>query len=71
MDENVRKILQKFVGHYPSGINPDLDDAYRAIDGERFVQLLAEAISQNWQPVKLQDWVSKTASEFFCLSSRG
>ncbi|WYL98253.1 MAG: ATP-binding protein [Gloeotrichia echinulata CP02] len=46
-------------------------DCIRAIDGERFVQLLAEAISQNWEPVKLQNWVSKTASEFFVFHPEG
>lgn len=26
----LKEILQKFVGAYPGGINPDLDEAYRA-----------------------------------------
>jgi hypothetical protein len=40
-------------------------DCIRATDGERFLQLLAEAISQSWEAAKIQDWVEKNASEFF------
>jgi hypothetical protein len=46
-------------------------DCIRATDGERFVQLLAEAISQNWQPAKVQDWVAKSASKFFIFVLEG
>ncbi len=40
-------------------------DCIRATEGERFLQLLAEAVNQNWQPEKIQEWVANTASEFF------
>ncbi|WP_016949350.1 ATP-binding protein [Anabaena sp. PCC 7108] len=40
-------------------------DCIRAIDGERFIQLLTEAISQNWEAKKIETWVNQTASEFF------
>jgi hypothetical protein len=43
-------------------------DCIRATDGLRFVQLIAEAISQNWQPKIIQDWVNKNANEFFVLN---
>lgn len=46
-------------------------DCIRAIDGQRFVQLLAETISQNWQPEKIQDWVAQNANEFFVLNLEG
>ncbi|MBN3909255.1 MAG: ATP-binding protein [Nostoc sp. NMS1] len=46
-------------------------DCIRAIDGERFVQLLAEAISQNWEPAAIQDWIAKNASEFFVFHPDG
>ncbi|HLO87725.1 MAG TPA: ATP-binding protein [Nostocaceae cyanobacterium] len=44
-------------------------DCIRATDAARFVQLLADAISQNWQPTAIQDWVEKNATEFFTFSS--
>ena len=34
-------------------------DCIRAIDGERFVQLLAEAINQSFEPAMIQEWVAK------------
>ncbi|MBH8551878.1 ATP-binding protein [Nostocaceae cyanobacterium CENA357] len=40
-------------------------DCIRATDGERFLQLLTEAISQNWELVKIQNWVNQYASDFF------
>ncbi|MFB2769776.1 ATP-binding protein [Pelatocladus sp. BLCC-F211] len=40
-------------------------DCIRATDGERFLQLLAEAISQNWEIAKIENWVNHCASEFF------
>ncbi|MBD2255080.1 ATP-binding protein [Nostoc parmelioides] len=40
-------------------------DCIRAIDGERFLQLLTEAINQNWQAEKIENWVEKNAKEFF------
>lgn len=46
-------------------------DCIRAIDGQRFVQLLAEAISPNWQPEKIQSWVAQNASEFFIWNPEG
>jgi hypothetical protein len=44
-------------------------DCIRATDGERFLQLLLEAISQNWQANKIESWVEKSASEFFSFNS--
>ncbi|QYX31770.1 ATP-binding protein [Sphaerospermopsis torques-reginae] len=44
-------------------------DCIRATDGERFLQLLLEAISQNWQAKKIKSWVEKKASEFFIFNS--
>jgi hypothetical protein len=40
-------------------------DCIRATDGERFVNLLAEAISQNWGAKEIEKWVNQSASEFF------
>nr|WP_202896014.1 ATP-binding protein [Iningainema tapete] len=40
-------------------------DCIRATDGERFLQLLAETISQNFAPTQIQSWVTQNASEFF------
>ncbi len=40
-------------------------DCIRATDGERFVQLLAEAIAQSFDAVKIQDWVNNSGKEFF------
>ncbi|WP_427159697.1 ATP-binding protein [Aliinostoc sp. HNIBRCY26] len=39
-------------------------DCIRATDGERFLQLLAEAINQSWEAEKIQAWVEKNAQEF-------
>ncbi|BAZ47844.1 hypothetical protein NIES4103_04480 [Nostoc sp. NIES-4103] len=46
-------------------------DCIRAIDGERFIQLLAEAISQNWQAAQIQDWVTNFGNEFFVFLPEG
>lgn len=43
-------------------------DCIRATDGGRFVQLLGEAISQYEQSL-IQEWVVKSASEFFAFKS--
>ena len=40
-------------------------DCIRATDGERFVQLLAEEISQNFEGVKIRECLSKDAGAFF------
>ncbi|OKH11725.1 ATP-binding protein [Fischerella major NIES-592] len=40
-------------------------DCIRATDGERFVQLMAEAIAQNFDAVKIQDWIASSGKEFF------
>ncbi|MBD2691139.1 ATP-binding protein [Anabaena catenula] len=40
-------------------------DCIRATDGERFLQLLAEAISQNWEAKKIEKWFNQSANEFF------
>lgn len=42
-------------------------DCIRATDGERFLQLLAETINQNWEIDKIQNWVNHHASEFFIV----
>ncbi|TAE56866.1 MAG: ATP-binding protein [Nostocales cyanobacterium] len=44
-------------------------DCIRATDGERFLQLLLEAISQNWQAQKMESWVEEKASDFFSFNS--
>ena len=44
-------------------------DCIRATEAERFVQLLAEAISQNWEADKIQNWVNENSSEFFNFNS--
>jgi hypothetical protein len=46
-------------------------DCIRAIDGERFIQLLAEAITQNWQAAQIQDWVSNFGNQFFVFHPEG
>ncbi len=40
-------------------------DCIRATDGGRFVQLLAEAISQSFDAALIRDWVNNSAKEFF------
>lgn len=44
-------------------------DCIRATDGERFVQLLTETISQKFNKIQLKSWVNTTASEFFIFYS--
>lgn len=46
-------------------------DCIRATDGERFVQLLAEAISQNCEPATIQGWIAQNAVEFFSFHPQG
>ncbi|KAB8319880.1 ATP-binding protein [Tolypothrix campylonemoides VB511288] len=46
-------------------------DCIRATDGQRFLQLLAEAIAQNFEPVLIREWLAKTAGEFFAFYSEG
>jgi hypothetical protein len=46
-------------------------DCIRAADGERFVQLLCEAISQNFEPAMLRYWVATSAGEFFSCNPEG
>jgi adenylate kinase len=46
-------------------------DCIRATDGERFLQLLAEEISQHFEPVYIREWLAKTAGEFFAFYSGG
>ncbi|AFZ23409.1 hypothetical protein Cylst_1097 [Cylindrospermum stagnale PCC 7417] len=46
-------------------------DCIRATDGGRFVQLLAEAISQNWETALIQGWVAENAPEFFGFHPQG
>lgn len=42
-------------------------DCIRATDGSRFLQLLAEAISQNFDAMQIQNWVKTQQNEFFCF----
>ncbi|RUT03157.1 hypothetical protein DSM106972_054650 [Dulcicalothrix desertica PCC 7102] len=44
-------------------------DCIRAGDGERFLQLLAEAVSQNFQPAQIKNWVNTKAREYFVFNS--
>ncbi|MFM7408191.1 MAG: ATP-binding protein [Cuspidothrix sp.] len=44
-------------------------DCIRATEAQRFVQLLAEAVSQNWEADKIQNWVNESSSEFFNFNS--
>jgi Cdc6-like AAA superfamily ATPase len=44
-------------------------DCIRATEAERFVQLLAEAISQNWEAEKVQTWLNENSSAFFTFNS--
>ncbi|MBD2139575.1 ATP-binding protein [Anabaena sp. FACHB-1237] len=40
-------------------------DCIRATESTRFVQLLLEAIIQNWETSKIETWVNENASNFF------
>jgi hypothetical protein len=44
-------------------------DCIRATDGERFVQLLAETIGQNFNNSQIQDWVKTSANEYFVFEN--
>ncbi|PAX60776.1 ATP-binding protein [Brunnivagina elsteri] len=44
-------------------------DCIRATDGERFVQLLAETISQNFDNQPIQNWVTTSTSEYFVFEN--
>lgn len=44
-------------------------DCIRATDGNRFVQLLCEAISQSFDSQLIQNWIEKRAEEFFIFDS--
>ncbi|HLP87459.1 MAG TPA: ATP-binding protein [Nostocaceae cyanobacterium] len=44
-------------------------DCIRATEHQRFIQLLAEAISQNWEAKKIQTWVQENASTFFSFDA--
>ncbi|KYC39945.1 hypothetical protein WA1_28690 [Scytonema hofmannii PCC 7110] len=46
-------------------------DCIRATDGQRFLQLLAETISQNFEPVPIREWLAKTGGEFFAFHPEG
>jgi hypothetical protein len=46
-------------------------DCIRATDGERFILLLTETISQNWEAAQIQDWVSNFGKEFFVFHPEG
>jgi hypothetical protein len=45
-------------------------DCIRATHGERFVQLLGEAISQNFKPALIQEWIATSAGEFFVFNQQ-
>ncbi|MCV3212735.1 ATP-binding protein [Plectonema radiosum NIES-515] len=42
-------------------------DCIRATDGERFLQLLAETISQSFEAAEINAWLDKTARELFAF----
>jgi predicted kinase len=44
-------------------------DCIRATDGERFLQLLAEAISQSWEAAKIQVWAEHNGQEFLIFDA--
>ncbi|NJL63181.1 MAG: ATP-binding protein [Methylacidiphilales bacterium] len=44
-------------------------DCIRATDGERFVQLLAETIGQNFNNRQIQTWVKTDTSEYFVFEN--
>lgn len=44
-------------------------DCIRATDGERFLQLLAEAISQSWEAAKIKTWVEQNAQDFLIFDA--
>ncbi len=46
-------------------------DCIRATDGERFILLLTETISQNWEAAQIEDWVSNFGKEFFAFHPEG
>nr|WP_155747851.1 ATP-binding protein [Scytonema sp. UIC 10036] len=46
-------------------------DCIRATDGQRFLQLLAEAISQNFESVPIREWLAKTGGELFAFHPEG
>jgi hypothetical protein len=64
-----RRTLVKVAAQEVSAVVLDID-CIRATDGERFLQLLAEAISQNWEVNKIETWVQKNAKEFFIFSAK-
>lgn len=43
-------------------------DCIRATDGERFVQLLGEAISQNFDRALIQEWIATSGCKFFVFN---
>ncbi|MBD2627932.1 ATP-binding protein [Trichormus variabilis] len=63
-----RRTLVRVAAQEVSAVVLDID-CIRATDGERFLQLLAEAISQNWEAKKIETWVNQTASEFFIFNA--
>lgn len=46
-------------------------DCIRATDGERFLQLLGETISQNFEAVEIKEWIAKSGGDFFTFGSDG
>jgi hypothetical protein len=63
-----RRTLVKVAAQQVSAVVLDID-CIRATDGKRFIQLLAEAISQNWEASKIAHWVEKTGHEFFIFNT--
>ncbi|MBD2663995.1 hypothetical protein B6N60_03600 [Richelia sinica FACHB-800] len=62
-----RRTLVRVAAQEVSAVVLDID-CIRATDGERFLQLLAEAINQNWEVQKIEKWVKESASEFFIFN---
>ncbi|NET70995.1 MAG: ATP-binding protein [Sphaerospermopsis sp. SIO1G2] len=63
-----RRTLVKMAAKEVSAVVLDID-CIRATDGERFIQLLTEAINQNWTSAQIAHWVKTTGSNFFIVNA--
>ncbi|WP_353931111.1 ATP-binding protein [Okeanomitos corallinicola TIOX110] len=63
-----RRTLVKVAAQEVSAVVLDID-CIRATDGERFIQLLTEAVNQNWEADKIINWVKQNGSNFFIVST--
>lgn len=63
-----RRTLVKVAAQEVSAVILDID-CIRATDGERFIQLLTEAINQNWETDKIANWVKENGSNFFIFNA--